>query len=386
MTTTDTNRDGAATTARTLTDEDVLALATRVGRKAAPHDRAHDVDATFVTEAYDAMHEAGYLSLPVPVELGGRGATIRQMVLAQQELGSWSGAAGLASTMHLYLTFVQCWRLRRGAPDAEGVLSKVAHDRLVMATSGGSDWIAPTTVATEVEGGYLFDGRKVFCTQAPVADVISTCAVLGEPGPDAVVLHAGVPMSAEGVSVVAAWDTLGMRGTASHDVVMERVFVPAGKIVGTRPYGSLSGPLLVAAIHFAPLAGAAYLGVAKGAFREAVRLTQGRHEPSAAAVRQIGDMRTRLRVAEWALLSAVAEIGTDPAPDHAVLETVMTAKRHAVVEARTVVDIALEVAGGPGFFRSSPLERAYRDVRGGPFHPLTPEATIEMVGRRVLAD
>ena len=63
----------------------------------------------------------------------------------------------------------------------------------------------------------------------------------------------------------------------------------------------------------------------------------------------------------------------------------MLAKRHAVNEARAVVDIALEVAGGSAFFRGSPLERAYRDVRGGPFHPLTPEATLELVGRRALA-
>jgi acyl-CoA dehydrogenase len=49
-----------------------------------------------------------------------------------------------------------------------------------------------------------------------------------------------------------------------------------------------------------------------------------------------------------------------------------------------VVDIALEVAGGSAFFRGSPIERAYRDVRGGPFHPLTPEATLELVGRRAL--
>ncbi len=49
-----------------------------------------------------------------------------------------------------------------------------------------------------------------------------------------------------------------------------------------------------------------------------------------------------------------------------------------------MVDTALEVAGGPGFYRGSTLERAYRDVRGGPFHPLTPEATLEFVGRRAL--
>jgi acyl-CoA dehydrogenase len=63
----------------------------------------------------------------------------------------------------------------------------------------------------------------------------------------------------------------------------------------------------------------------------------------------------------------------------------MTVKRHAVVEARAAVDLALEAVGGAAFFRTSPLERAYRDVRGGPFHPLTPEATCAFLGERVIS-
>ncbi|MGA8256378.1 MAG: acyl-CoA dehydrogenase family protein, partial [Nocardioides sp.] len=93
----------------------------------------------------------------------------------------------------------------------------------------------------------------------------------------------------------------------------------------------------------------------------------------------------RLRVASWGLLGAVAEVGEDMTADEHTLETVMTAKRHAICEARSVVDLALEAAGGGAFFRSSPLERAYRDVRGGPFHPLTPEATLDLIGRRALS-
>ncbi|WP_073457325.1 acyl-CoA dehydrogenase family protein [Pseudonocardia thermophila] len=366
-----------------LTDEDVRALAADMGRVAAPYEAEHDRDATFVSEAYTAMTERGYLRLAVPADLGGLGATPRQLLIAQEELGSWSGAAALATTMHHYLTLVQVWRRRRGAPDAEGVLRRVAEDGLIMATSGGSDWVCPTTIATPVDGGYLFDGRKSFCSQAPVASVISTSAVLGAPGPDAVVLHAGVPLSAPGVRIEETWDTLGMRGTASHDVVFDGVFVPAEKIMGTRPYGELAGPLLVAAIHFAPIAGAAYLGVARGAAEEAVRIANRRGRYG--AVRQAGEMFARLRVARWALQAALAEVGDDPAADEAALETVMTAKRHAVTEARAVTDLALELAGGPAFHRSSPLERAYRDVRGGPFHPLTPEATLELVGRRAFA-
>ena len=72
-----------------------------MGRVAAEFDAGHDRDASFVTEAYDEMHACGYLRLPVPVELGGLGATMRQVVLAEEELGSRSGAAALAAAMHL---------------------------------------------------------------------------------------------------------------------------------------------------------------------------------------------------------------------------------------------------------------------------------------------
>ena len=63
------------TTESPRTDEQVLSLAAEVGRRAAEHDAEHDRDATFVTEAYLAMAETGYLAIAVPVELGGGGAT-----------------------------------------------------------------------------------------------------------------------------------------------------------------------------------------------------------------------------------------------------------------------------------------------------------------------
>jgi acyl-CoA dehydrogenase len=384
MTVTDHPTSSQGTSVPPAIDDDaVVALAAEIGRAAAPFEAGHDRDATFVTEAYAAMAEHGYLRLAVPTELGGLGATLRQVVLAEEELGRHSGAAALAAAMHLYLTLVQRWRLRNGAGDAEAVLRRVADEGLVLATSGGSDWVRPTTTAVEVEGGYRFDGRKGFCSQAPVAGVLSTSAVLGEPGPDAVVLHAGVPLAAPGVRIEQTWDTLGMRGTASQDIVFEGVFVPSGKIMGTRPYGVLAGPLLAAAVHFAPVVAAAYLGVARGACDEVLRLRAGADEPG--TVRRVGEMTARLRVARWALLGAVDETGDHLAVDETTLATLMTAKRHAVLEARAVVDLALEVAGGRAFYRTSPLERAYRDVRGGPFHPLNPEDTLTLVGRRELA-
>ncbi|WP_232667931.1 acyl-CoA dehydrogenase family protein [Pseudonocardia sp. TRM90224] len=371
------------TTEKTTTD--VVALAAEIGRASAPFEAAHDRDGTFVAEAYAEVRNRGYLGLAVPSDLGGLGAGTLDVMRAQRELAGWSGSTALATTMHHYLTLVQCWRRDHGAADAEVVLRRIVDEGLVMATSGGSDWVCPTTTATEVEGGYRLDGRKKFCTQAPAASVISTSAVLGPPGPDATVLHAGVPLSAPGVSIVETWDTLGMRGTASHDLVFDGVFLPAEKVMGRRPYGQLTGPLLVAAIHFAPVVGATYLGVADGALAEALGVVRGRPSAAPSAVRQLGEMQARVRVAWWALRAAVEEVGPAFAADEATLLTLMTAKRHAVLEARAVVDTAMDVVGGPAFFRTSPLEQAYRDVRGGTFHPLTPEATLAALGEAALA-
>ena len=367
------------------TDEQFVAMAANIGRRAAETDAQHDRDASFVAEAYEAMRESGYLGLAVPEEFGGLGATWRQVVLAQHELARWSGSAALASAMHQYLTLVQRWRHHNGAAGADAVLRRVAGEGIVLATSGGSDWVSPTTTAVEVDDGYLFTGRKSFCSQAPGATVLATSAVLGEPGPGAEVLHASVPFSSPGVSLVDTWDTLGMRGTASQDVVLEDVFVPADRVLGRRPYGVLSGPLLVAVLHFAPVIAGVYLGIAQGAFDEALRLTAAKAQPSPGTARQLGEMHSRLRVARWGVLGSLDEVGEYPAPDMTAVRTVLVAKRHAVLEAVAVTDLALQVAGGPAFYRRSPLERAYRDVRGGPFHPMTPEATLADVGEGVLA-
>jgi alkylation response protein AidB-like acyl-CoA dehydrogenase len=365
-------------------------LAARIGAVAAEHAAEHDRDATFVDEAYAAMREHGYLALAVPRELGGLGATMRQACYAQAELARHDGATALSIAMHTYLTLMQCYRRRMGAPDAEGVLRRIAAEGIVIATSGGSDWLWPTTTAVPTDTGFLVSGRKTFCSQSPAATVVATCAVLGEPGEDADVMHFSVPLSAPGVRIEETWDTLGMRGTASHDVVFEDVAVPSDKIAGHRPYGELGAPLLAATVHFAPIGGATYYGIAAGARDAAVAAaaagTRG-PQPSADSPqvhRQVGLMDAKLRGAWWALMGALDELGEDytAAPD--TLATVMLAKRQAVTEAIEVVNLAMDVMGGRSFFKRFGMERAYRDVRAGTFHPLTPEATLSYAGKLAL--
>ena len=80
----------------------------------------------------------------------------------------------------------------------------------------------------------------------------------------------------------------------------------------------------------------------------------------------------------------MAAVGDDPAPSHETYLAVMMAKAEVGEAGMEVCDLAMDVAGGPAFFKGSVVERAYRDIRALKFHPLTPEATLVETGRREL--
>ena len=92
-------------------------------------------------------------------------------------------------------------------------------------------------------------------------------------------------------------------------------------------------------------------------------------------------MDNRLRVMAWALDGALAVIGDDPQPSLENVVAMMAAKREISTGGIEVCDVAMEVAGGAGFFRTSPIERCYRDIRAVKFHPFTPEQTLVHAGR-----
>ncbi len=80
----------------------------------------------------------------------------------------------------------------------------------------------------------------------------------------------------------------------------------------------------------------------------------------------------------------MSAVGDDPAPSHETYLAVMMAKAEVGEAGIEVCDLAMDVAGGPAFFKGSVIERAYRDIRALKFHPLTPDATLVETGRHEL--
>lgn len=354
-----------------------------LGPRLADHAARHDLAGTFVGEGYQALRDAGLLTAAVPAELGGEGATITELTALQRELAHHCGATALASSMHQHVVAFTAWRYRRGMPGAEATLRKVVEDGLLLVSTGGGDFTHPRGEAVQVEGGYRVSGRKRFASQSRHGSVMSTMFVLDDPEQGRRVLNMAVPLSAPGVTVIDTWDTLGMRGTASHDILLEDVFVPDDKVLANRPYGVVDPPLQVIASVAFPIISGVYLGVAEAAYAEALTYAAARADDPLTQ-RVVGVMRHKLQIAGWALDGALAVVGDDPTPSHERFLAVMTAKAEIAQAGIAVVDLAMDVAGGSAFFKGSVIERAYRDVRAAKFHPLTPEATLVESGRQAL--
>jgi len=235
----------------------------------------------------------------------------------------------------------------------------------------------------------------VFCSQAPIANVLSTFATYDDPVEGKVILAIGLPMSSPGVQIVETWDTLGMRGTASHDVHLDDVKIADAQVVSRQPWGKIGPALRVAIIHGVTTMAAVYYGIAAGARDEALRVVTRRRNGAGVPASQdpaisriVGLMEYKLRTAWWALIGALNELPDDYqyAANDQNANTILLAKRCVVTEATEIVDLAMEAVGGSAFYKGSPLERAYRDVRGGPFHPLPPEKTLQFAGRLALGE
>ena len=367
-----------ASTAMTLTER-----AATLGPLLAEHAARHDSEGSIVSESLHALRDAGLLAAAVPVELGGEGATIAELTALQRELGHHCGSTALATAMHQHVTAFTAWRYRRGLPGAEQTLRKIADDGILIVSTGGGDYSHPRGEAVKVDGGYRVSGHKRFASLSDAGAVMSTMFVLDDPEQGRRVLNMAVPFASDGVTVGTNWDTLGMRGTASNDVVLEDVFVPEDKVLANRPYGVVDGPLqVISSIAFTIISGA-YLGVAEAAYDAALEVAK-RKADDALVQRQVGQMRQSLRVASWALDGALAAVGDDPTPSHETYIDVMAAKAEVARAGIEVCDTAMDVAGGPAYFRGSVVERAYRDVRAIKFHPLTPEATLLESGRHAL--
>ena len=269
-------------------------------------ERADAADATgeFVAAQMELLRERQLMSMLVPTELGGGGATHADACMLLRELAHGCPATSLTFAMHTHLVAAQVWRHHHDLPAP--VLPKVAASQLLLVSTGAKDWIDSSGSAVAVDGGFRVSGSKSPSSGAPAGDVLIT-SIRWEPapGPDShgrpspegpQVLHLSVPFSAEGVRIEPTWDSIGMRATGSDTVVLDDVFVPDAAVSLVRPAGVWHPVWNVVLGAAMPLIMSTYVGVAEEAVRRAMALTRPGDERPASAT-AVARMLRSLRVA-----------------------------------------------------------------------------------------
>jgi alkylation response protein AidB-like acyl-CoA dehydrogenase len=357
-------------------------IARELGPTLARRAEAQSDEDTYVAEDIALLKSAGLVEAGVPRELGGGGAEIDELAGMLRTLAYHSSSTGLAFSMHTHQVAVPAWRWKhQKAAALEPLLKRIASERIMLLSSGGSDWIAGSGRAEKVENGYRISARKVFTSGAPTGDLLMTGAILDtEEGP--MVLHFAVPMSSPQVTVLDTWHTLGMRGTGSHDVQIEGFVVPETAVSVKRKAGEWH-PLfhIISTIAF-PLVYAVYVGVAESARDIAIGLAK-RRTPTRHAVDLAGRMETELTAARLALESMLAAARRN-APSADTINQVMIGRQLVGRHAIAAVEFAMELAGGAGFYRAAGLERRFRDIQAARYHPLQSGPQAEYAGAMAL--
>jgi alkylation response protein AidB-like acyl-CoA dehydrogenase len=325
-----------------------------------------DANDLFVAENFVELKARGVLAAGVPVELGGGGASYLELCEMLRILGRYCGSTALTLSMHTHPLATLVWRWRRDPAPVERILRRVADERLQLVTSGASDWLDGSGVAVPVEGGWRITARKRFVSGSPVGDLLLTTAVDTASGPEPVVLHFALPLATAGVTVLDNWRTMGMRGTGSHDVVIENIHVPETGVTMRRPPGKWVPQLQLTQIIALPLVLGCYLGVADTMRDRAVAMAT-KSADNAGLVDIVGIMENELacaRIAHRDMVEAACTL--EPSSD--ALNRIFTDRTLVGRAVLRVAERAMEAAGGAAFYRVAELERLFRDIQGVRYH------------------
>ena len=330
-----------------------------------------DEQSRFPFEAYKLLLQIGYPKLTLPKQYGGEGLSVYDMILVQETLASYDENASLSLGWTLGVVG-EIYDKKLWAEDLlQNFAQKVQQGAIInravseLATGSPTRGGRPGTNAVSTADGWLLNGRKIFTTASPVLDYFLTSAWIEEKGQIGFFL---IHKDVAGLSIEENWQMSAMRGTSSHDLVLQNVVVPTNHLVELPSHpsgGKINGWIL----HIP----ATYLGIAQAARDYALHFAN-HHQPNSLNapistlpnVQQLlGDIELKLHQARF-VLYGVAEAYDE-----------MAVAKHTVTNiAIDVVDKAMRVVGAKSLQLTNPLQRYYRNVRAGLHNPPMDDMTI----------
>jgi glutaryl-CoA dehydrogenase (non-decarboxylating) len=320
----------------------------------------------FQRELVNQMAELGLFGCPVPEEYGGNGMGYLAHAIVTEEIGRVSGSLRVAfnmQTMGTSLSMLKWGReeiKRRYIPEL--MTAKMLGCFGITEPDAGSDTAAMATTAVKDGNEYVLNGRKMWITWAPVADVAVMFAMTDKKakhkGMSAFVMDMHLP----GVSTVTIKEKLGIWACPTGEVIMEDVRIPAENLLGEegRGFGYLMQEL--ASTRLTAAAGA--VGTCQAAVDESVKYATQRQQfgRPIADYQMVQEVIARM-VAETEAARALVwrcAIQKDRGLLSNMRETVI-AKYFACRAADEVPDLGLEVLSAYGYSNEYPIARILRD-------------------------
>ena len=354
----------------------------------------YDRDNRFCHEDFDELKAAGYLLLAVPEEFGGHGMNLAEVSRETRLLAQYAPATALCLNMHNYWVGLAADLWRNDDKSCEWILRDAAAGEVFAAghAEAGNDipGLLSTAQAERVPGGYKITGHKVFGSLAPVWTRLGLHAMDTSDPAGPKVVHVFLPRGTKGVSIKETWDVMGMRATRSDDTILEGAFVPDRYVSRVVPAGVAGVDMFILGFLTWGLTGFAnvYYGLALRIRELIVEKLKGKGSIAL----------TRSMAYHPEMQHGIAEISMDLESMGPHVEAIATdwsegrvgpdwflrlvAMKHRTVQAAfRIADQALDLSGGFGMFKSSELERLFRDCRAGRFHPANPALTHEIVGK-----
>lgn len=338
------------------------------------------------------LGELGFLGVEYPPEYGGGGADFWMTVVLAEEIARCR-AGGVAFSVIVHTDMSSPWLARLGTEEQKArYLPSVTSGEKVCALAitepgAGSDMAGIATRAERDGDDWVLNGAKTFTTNGVYGDLYFVSARTGREGPRHRQLsQLLVERDTPGLTVTKKLDKTGMLSSDTAEIVFEDARVPASNLLGeeNRGFHQLAAGLqrerLLAAV-LSISAAAQALEDTRGYLRQ--REAFGRPLAELQALRhRFADILTRLEAARRLTYHAASLFALGEEAETAV----SMAKLHATEVANQVAYEAVQMHGGYGYVRETPVERFARDYRLWTIAAGSSEIMREIIARRTLAD
>ena len=326
-----------------------------------------DQENKFPEEAVKKLGEMGMMGIPYPKEYGGAGLDVMSYAIAVEELSRVDGGTGVILSAHTSLGAYPISAYGTEEQKQKYLVPLAKGEKLgafgLTEENAGSDAGGTETTAILDGDNYILNGEKIFITNAGKADIYVVFAIttpdIGVRGISAFI----VEKSAEGFSFGQHYDKMGIRSSATAELVFNDVIIPKENLLGNEGDGF---KIAMATLDGGRIGIAAQaLGIAQGAYENALEYSKERVQFGKPICQQqiisfkLADMATKLRAARLLIYSA-AELKQNH--ESYSMEAAM-AKQYASDVCLEIVNDALQIFGGNGYLKGMEVERAYRDAK-----------------------